>query len=155
MKALLRQEGKKDIESVPADIVPMETNSEAFVEAPYGYCPHCGVALEYNPDTDEVYCPICGIVYDTFIKPYAEVKYARPEPEEEDIQVHRKLRLQDIYSIDSSIRRKHLEDATTLIKKAAKALGFSDDHSIVKMAVDIFAKYIKFWNCLIIHHESQ
>ena len=98
MKVLLRQEEKKDIEGVPTDMIFADIEDSGVVEAPYGYCPTCGVALDYNPDTDEVYCPICGVVYDTFVKPHAEVKYARPEPEEEDIQVHRKLRPQDIYS---------------------------------------------------------
>ncbi len=143
MATLLRQEEKKDIEGVPKDILFEKIEKEPIAHAKYGYCPSCRVALEYNSDTDEIYCPVCGVVYDDFVEPHAEVKYAKPEPEEEDIQIHRRLRPQDIYSIDSNIRRRHLDDATMMIKRAAKALGFSEDHPIVKTAVDILARYIK------------
>jgi len=142
MGVLLKEE-KKLIIDTHGQVVPTEVEKKVVLEAPYGYCPTCKASLDYNPDTDEVYCPICGVVYDSFVVPYAEVKYAKPEPEEEDIQVHKKLKPQDIYSIESDIRKRHLDEATTVIKKGARAIGFSEDSPVVKSAVDIFARYLK------------
>ena len=143
METLVRRHEKRDIVNMPGQFIPIQIEEKMVVEAPYGYCPDCKVPLDYNEDTDEAYCPLCGRVYDTFVKPHAEVKYAKPEPEEEDIQIHRRLMPHDIYSIDSSIRRKHLSDATRYIKRAAVAIGFSEDSPIVKSAIDIFARYLK------------
>ncbi|MEX0567995.1 MAG: hypothetical protein Q6363_002405 [Candidatus Njordarchaeota archaeon] len=143
MSILLREKEKQEIVEIPNSILPLNIEESLMVEAPYGYCPECKVALEYNSETDEVYCPICGRIFDSFIEFHAEVKYARPEPESEDIQIHRKLTPQDRYSIESNIRRKHLDEAIILIKRAAKAIGLSESHSVVEVAVDIFAKYLK------------
>jgi len=143
METLVKRHEKGEIVDIPGQFIPLQIEEKMVVETPYGYCPICRVALDYNEDTDEVFCPVCGRVYDTFVKPHAEVKYARPEPEEEDIQIHRKLMPHDIYSIESTIRRRHLSDATSYIKRAAIAIGFSENSPIVKSAIDIFARYLK------------
>ena len=143
LETIVRKEEKKEIVDIPGQFIPLKIEEKIAVEAPYGYCPVCKVALDYNSDTDEAYCPVCGRVYDSFVRPYSEVKYARPEPEEEDIQIHRKLKPHDIYSIESAIRRRHLNDAIIYIKRGARAIGFSENSSIVKTAVDIFARYLK------------
>lgn len=143
MSMLVKENEKQDIAEVPSSIIPLNVEETLAIESPYGYCPHCKVALEYNSETDEVYCPICGRVFDSFIEFHAEVKYARPEPEGEDIQIHRRLTPHDKYSIESNIRRRHLDEAIVIIKRAARAIGLSGSHSIVGLAIDIFARYLK------------
>jgi len=101
------------------------------------------VPLEYNSETDEVYCPICGRVYDTFVKPYMEAEYPKSDMEEETIQVHRKISLADRYSIESEIRRKHLREAKEIIRRAAGALGLSANNVVVSTAQELFARYLK------------
>lgn len=143
MSMLIKENEKQDMVEVSPQLVPLNVEESLTIEAPYGYCPHCKVALEYNSETDEVYCPICGRVFDSFIEFHAEVKYAKPELESEDIQIHRRLTPHDRYSIESNIRRRHLDEAIVIIKRAAKAIGLSEDHTIVKLAIDIFARYLK------------
>ncbi|GEM_PF-4526717 len=142
------QHAKKSEEKVVVPLTVVDTvdagmRSSGIVMPKYGICKICRVPLEYNSETDEVYCPICGRVYDTFVKPYMEAEYPKSDMEEETIQVHRKISLADRYSIESEIRRKHLREAKEIIRRAAGALGLSANNVVVSTAQELFARYLK------------
>ena len=138
-----KKEGKVVIPLTVVDTMDVSIDESGIVMPRYGICKICKVPLEYNPDTDEVYCPVCGRVYDSFVQPYMEVEYPKPDSEEEAIQVHRKISLADKYSIESEIRKKHLKEAAEIIRRAAKALGLSASNVVVNTALELFAKYLK------------
>ncbi|MCR8454966.1 MAG: hypothetical protein QXY55_00070 [Candidatus Korarchaeota archaeon] len=141
------QHAKKNTEKNTMHLVTMSDMDMDALESnfmpKYGVCQYCNVPLEYDNERDEVRCPECGRVYDSFIEPYAELEFPRTEGEEEVSQMHRKISLADRYSIESEIRRKHLKEASDILRKAAEMLGLSASSAIVRTAQESFAKYTK------------